>query len=449
MRLQRSMIAAAIATVLAGPAAAQQTAGQVLDEIIVTAQKRTQSLQDVPISISAFDATALETSGIATIDDIAQRVPGLTLGRFNAVQPQIYIRGIGSTDQSASGDQSVGVFIDGVFIGRVGVVDLDFFDLERVEVLRGPQGTLYGKNVVGGAINIITQRPSDEFEARFELGAGNYSRRSARGLVTGPINDEVAGKLAVSTVRRDGYSTSATTGKDLSDENSKTVRGQLLVDPWDNMELLLSADWSQDRLAGSNRECLGEQFVFFPWFAPGSPFAGSPCSPDPYVNEKTVDGYQDRDIFGLSAELTRATDFGALTSITAYRSGDYDILEDFDGSDTNLVIRHATDEIEQWSQELRLADVAFNGRLNWLIGAYGYLAEIDRLENNDFSGSDVPLGLPAFGLSFNTFYFQANRTTSYAAFGDLTYALSDTVNLSVGARYTYEEKLAEIGRAHV
>lgn len=444
MYLQKSLIAAAVATVMAGPATAQEEGGQVLDEIIVTAQKRTQSLQDVPIAISAFDASVLEIAGIASIDDIAYRAPGLTIGRFNAVQPQIYIRGIGSTDQSASGDQSVGVFIDGVFIGRVGVVDLDFFDLERVEVLRGPQGTLYGKNVVGGAINIITQRPSEEFGARFELGAGNYSRRAVRGLVTGPFNDEVAGKLTVSSVQRDGYSTSATTGKDLSDENNKTVRGQLLVAPWENMELLFSTDWSRDRLAGNNRECLGEQFVFFPWFAPGSPFAGSPCSPDPFLNEKTVDGYQDRDVWGVSAQLTRHTRLGELTSISAYRSGDYDILEDFDGSDTNLVIRQATDEIEQWSQELRLADLALDGRLNWLIGAYGYWADIDRLENNDFSGNDVPLGLPAFGLSFDTFYFQRNRTTSYAMFSDLSYALSDTVNLSIGGRYTYEEKRADI-----
>jgi iron complex outermembrane recepter protein len=444
MKLQGSMIAAAVAAALASPAAAQQTAAPMLDELIVTAQKREQRLQDVPISISAFDAISLETSGIESVDDIAFRAPGLTVARFNAVQPQIFIRGIGSTDQSASGDQSVGVFIDGVYIGRVGVSDLDFFDLERVEVLRGPQGTLYGKNVVGGAINIITQRPADEFSARFELGAGNFSRRSVRALVTGPLNQEAAGKLTLSTVKRDGYAKSANTGKDLSDDDNITLRGQVLLTPWDNMDMLVTADFSRDRLAGNNRECLGEQFIFFPWFAPGSPFAGSPCSPDPFVNEKSVDGYQDRDIYGVSVQLTRDTRFGELTSITAYREGDYDILEDFSGSDADLVVRHAVDEIEQWSQELRLADMAFGGRLTWMAGLYGYWAEIDRLENNDFSGNDVPLGLPAFGLSFNTFYFQRNRTTSNAMFGELSFGLSDTVNLTVGARYTYEQKLADI-----
>jgi iron complex outermembrane recepter protein len=443
MKFQQSMIAAAVAVALSAPTMAQEAGRPMLDEIIVTAQKRVERMQDVPISISAFDAATLATSRIESVDDIAFRTPGLTVARFNAVQPQIFIRGIGSTDQSASGDQSVGIFIDGVFIGRVGVSDLDFFDLERVEVLRGPQGTLYGKNVVGGAINIVTQRPADEFGARFEVGAGNFSRRSVRALVTGPLNDEASGKLTVSRVRRDGYATSANTGEDLSDENNWTLRGQLLVSPWDDMELLVTADYSRDRLAGNNRECLGEQFIFFPWFAPGSPFAGSPCSPDPFLNEKSVDGHQDRDIYGLSAQLTRNTRFGELTSITAYREGEYDILEDFSGSDADLVVRHAAEEIEQWSQEFRLADVALDGRLNWLVGAYGYWAQIDRLENNDFSGNDAPLGLPAF-LSFNTFYFQHNRTTSNALFGQLTYGLSENVNLTVGGRYTYEEKLADI-----
>jgi len=450
MKLYQCMIAVAVAAALTSPLKAeekedseQEAESPVLDTITVTAQKREQPLQDVPVSVTALDATGLETSGIESVDDVSFRTPGMTVSRFNAFQPQIFIRGIGSTDQSASGDQSVGVFIDGVFMGRAGFTDLDFFDLEQVEVLRGPQGTLYGKNVVGGAINIVTQRPSDEFGSRFELGAGNFSRRSLRALVTGPLSEGAAGKLTLSTVERDGYSTSANTGEDLSDADNFTLRGQMLFTSWDNMEILVTADFARDRLAGNNRECLGEQFIFFPWFAPGSPFAGSPCSPDPFVNEKSVDGYQDRDIAGVSAQLSRDTRFGELTSITAYREGDYDLLEDFSGSDANLVVRRAVDEIEQWSQELRLADTAMGGRLSWMGGLYGYWADIDRLENNDFSGNDMPLGLPP-GLSFNTFYFQRNRTTSNAVFGDLNYAISDTVNLTVGARYTYEEKQADI-----
>ncbi len=429
-------------------AAAQQRA--VLDEIIVTAQKRAESLQEVPIAVSAFDADSLRLSGVATLDDISHRTPGLTMGRFNAVQPQIFIRGIGSTDQSASGDQSVGVFIDGVYMGRTGFVDLDFFDLERVEVLRGPQGTLYGKNVVGGAINLITERPSETFDARIEGSIGNFDRRSLRALVSGPLAETLAGKLSLSWTERDGYATSATTGRKLSDEDNVTVRGSLLFTPRDDLDLLVTADYSRDRLAGNNRECLGEQFIFFPWFAPGSPFAPSPCSPDPFLNEKTVDGFQDRNVGGMSATLTWDSNLGEVTSITAWRKGDYEIQEDFSGSDAPLVVRNAIDEIEQFSQELRLADATEDGRFNWLVGAYGYRADIERVENNDFSGNDVPIALlllqvpPGTVPSFNTFYFQENKTTSYAVFGQGTWAFTDDVNLTVGARYTYEKKEADI-----
>ncbi len=441
-------VAGIVLATLPFTATAQQRA--VLDEIIVTAQKRAESLQEVPIAVSAFDADSLRLSGVATLDDISHRTPGLTMGRFNAVQPQIFIRGIGSTDQSASGDQSVGVFIDGVYMGRTGFVDLDFFDLERVEVLRGPQGTLYGKNVVGGAINLITERPSETFDARIEGSIGNFDRRSLRALVSGPLAETLAGKLSLSWTERDGYATSATTGRKLSDEDNVTVRGSLLFTPRDDLDLLVTADYSRDRLAGNNRECLGEQFIFFPWFAPGSPFAPSPCSPDPFLNEKTVDGFQDRNVGGMSATLTWDSNLGEVTSITAWRKGDYEIQEDFSGSDAPLVVRNAIDEIEQFSQELRLADATEDGRFNWLVGAYGYRADIERVENNDFSGNDVPIALlllqvpPGTVPSFNTFYFQENKTTSYAVFGQGTWAFTDDVNLTVGARYTYEKKEADI-----
>jgi iron complex outermembrane receptor protein len=438
MRIDRSIVAVAVAVALGGSAAAQERGRLGLDEIIVTAQKREQDLQDVPIAISAFDAGFLEAAGIGTLDEISMRTPGLTMGRFNAVQPEIFIRGIGSTDQSAAGDASVGVFVDGVFMGRLGTLDFDFFDLARIEVLRGPQGTLYGKNVVGGAINIVTAPPTEEFEARVEAGLGNFSRRSLRGYVNGGITDGVAGKLTASWLERDGYSTNVTTGNRLSDEDNLTLRGQLLFAPTDMLDITLAADWSRDRLAGANRHCAGEQFVFFPWFAPGSPFAASPCSPNPYTNELTIDGYQDRDLLGLSATLRWDTAAGEVTSITAFRNGEYDILQDFSGSDANLVIRNAVDEIDQWSQEIRLGDVAMDGRLDWLVGVYGYRADIDRLENNDFTGNNVPLGLPP--TFFNLFFFQENRTTSYAAFTQGTYALTDALSLTAGVRYTYEKK---------
>lgn len=452
MRICQNITCFAAAMMLAAPAVTlaqdeeldrkvEESRG-VLDRVTVTAQRVEESLQDVPIAVSAIESDALEQSGIDSVDDLSMRVPGLTIGRFNPAQPQIYIRGIGSTDQSASGDASVGIFVDGVYISRHGAMDLDFFDLERVEVLRGPQGTLYGKNVVGGAINYVTREPSNELGARAEVQFGNYGRQDFRGLLEGPVSDNVNAKLTINRKKRDGYSINATTGNDLSDNDSIGLRSQLHILMDNDLDILLSADYRRARLAGTNRECVGEQFIFFPWFAPGSPFAASPCSSDPFVNEKTVDGFTNQDVWGLSATATWLLDWAELTSITSFRRAEVDLKDDFSGSDAPLVVRNVVDDSDQWTQEFRL-NGGDDSQLQWLVGYYFLYADIDRLENNDFSGNDAPLGLPP-SLSFNPFYFQRNETTNHAVFGQLTRSLMDGLTLKIGARYTWEEKRANI-----
>lgn len=413
-----------------------------LDRVTVTAQRIEESLQEVPIAVSAVEADTLESSGIVALDDLSFRVPGLTMGRFNPAQPQIYIRGIGSTDLSAAADPSVGVFVDGVYISRHAAMDLNFFDLERVEVLRGPQGTLYGKNVVGGAINYVTRPPSSDFSGRAEVQFGNYSRMDFRGLVEGAVSDNVNAKFALNRTKRDGYSINAMTGNDLSDDDTVGVRGQLHVFMDNGTNILFSADYQESSLAGTNRECVGEQFVFFPWFAPGSPFAASPCSPDPFVNEKTEDGFTDIDLFGVSATLSHSFDWADFTSITAFRRSEVTLRDEFSGTDAPLVVRNVLDDSDQFTQEFRLAG-GDPAQLQWLAGYYFLHADIERLENNDFSGNDAPLGLPPF-LSFNTFYFQENKTTNHALFGQVTRSLTDRLTFRAGARYTWEEKRAGI-----
>lgn len=420
----------------------QGAAAPGLEQITVTTQRIEQNLQDVPVAVSALEGTYMEDANITSIDDVAYKVPGLNLGRFNPAQPQIYIRGIGSTDQSASGDPSVGVFVDGVYISRPGAMDLDFFDLQRVEVLRGPQGTLYGKNVVGGAIHYVTRPPSEYFSSRAQVTLGNYDRQAFRGLVEGSVSDNFSAKLAVSHNERDGYATSATTGNKLSDENATGLRSQLHYVPNDDFDVLLAFDYRQARLAGTNRHCVGEQFVFFPWFAPGSPFAASPCSEDPYTSEKTVDGYTDTDVWGLSATTNYDLGWADLVSITSYRHSEIELQDDFSGSDAPLVVRNVDDESKQWSQEFRLTGGDADG-FNWLAGYYFLYADISRLENNDFSGNDAPLGLPP-GLSFNPFYYQDNETTNHALFGQGTWPLTERLSLKVGGRLGWEEKKARI-----
>lgn len=412
-----------------------------IERVMVTAQRIEQSMQDVPVAVSALEGPELENANIASIEDLALRVPGVSTGRFNPAQPQIYIRGIGSTDQSASGDPSVGVFVDGVYISRPGATDLDFFDLQRVEVLRGPQGTLYGKNVVGGAINYVTQPPSELFTGRGEFTVGNYNRLDYRGMVEGAIAKHWNGKVSLNRRDRDGYATSSTTGKKLSEEDSIGIRSQLHYIPNADFNALFSFDYKRTREIGTNRHCKGEQFIFFPWFAPGLPMAASPCSEDPYTSEKTVDGYTNIDAWGLSATLEYHLGWADLTSVTAFRRSEINLADDFSGSDAPLVVRNVDDEADTFSQEFRLA--GGDEKFRWLAGYYFLTADIYRLENNDFSRNDIPMGLPA-GLSFNPFYYQWNDTTNHALFGQMGIALAKNLTLQVGGRLGYEKKEARI-----
>ncbi|QIB64433.1 TonB-dependent receptor [Kineobactrum salinum] len=178
--VSRALLAAAVAS------ASNSVAAQALEEVVVTAQHREQSLQDVPIAITAIGAEDIRTADVSDINAISLRTPGFSMGSLNPAQPQLFIRGIGSNADGAGEDQSVVVFLDGVYLGRTAGQAFDLFDLERLEVLRGPQGTLYGKNAAGGAINIVTSKPSDTLEGAVELSAGDMGYLGVRGLMTGP-----------------------------------------------------------------------------------------------------------------------------------------------------------------------------------------------------------------------------------------------------------------------
>ncbi|CAN0301057.1 unnamed protein product, partial [Ectocarpus sp. 13 AM-2016] len=201
-RNRPSILALAVAVASTLPA---YVSAQTLEEVVVTAQHREESLQDVPIAITAIGAEELRAADISDLNAISLRTPGFSMGTFTPAQPQLYIRGIGSNADGASEDQSVVVFLDGVYLGRTAGQAFDLYDLERIEVLRGPQGTLYGKNAAGGALNIITQKPSDEFEGGIEVSGGDLGYLSTRAKVSGPLSDNLAGKLSLSYKERDGY----------------------------------------------------------------------------------------------------------------------------------------------------------------------------------------------------------------------------------------------------
>lgn len=423
----RSLVSSAVAmTALAGalaraPAASARTdeaaerAAPRIEVIEVIADRRARSVQDVPIAVTALSREAIENEGLADLEDLGYATPALSVSKFYKGAPQIYLRGIGSNQRGAGGDPSVGLFIDDVYVGRAAAAEFDYVNIERIEVLRGPQGALYGKNVVGGAINVITAEPEPEPHADIELSAGNYRALHLRGQVNAPLSRRVYANLAFGARNRDGYIDNAFTGADLNNENSQTLRGQVLLDGA-SASLRLTADYSRDRALGLGRE--SRDFLF------------AAASPDRYRVEQDLDGFEHRDVWGLSARARTQTPFGELLSIAAYRAAQYDGLFDLDGLNpgaTRLSLaQRIAEDAEQFSWELRL-NSAISAALNGVFGLYAFREEVERLTGAIVSGVSEANE-------------QFNITTSYAAFGHAAWAFAPRWSLNLGGRLTYEEK---------
>ena len=429
-RLDTAWPLALAATLALLPGAAEA----MLEEIIVTAQKREQNVQSIPIAVTALGEDTLRNANIVTIDDVAKHTPGFTITNYNPVTTQPFIRGVGSDPADAGSDTSVGVFIDGVYAGRAGGYRVDMFDLQRVEVLRGPQGTLFGRNVAGGALNILSNAPGREFGGDLELTAGDYDLLGARGMVTGPLTSSLAGRLAFSVRQRDGSTKNTVTGRDLHDEDNQSVRGRLLWEPSDSLAINLIADYSEDDLKGP----AAKNFKGDPAAALGSVGLGLlvpflvPTSKDPFRIEAEFDGYTEREMGSVTLQADWETGLGTFTSVSGYRYNDFDYLEDVFGlafdpaSGIAPLLTDTTDEeSDQLSQELRLTSVKDN--LAWTVGAYFLQQDVDQVQ------TFAPLGVPVR-------YDQSADTTSYAVFAHGTLPISEQWAITAGGRYTYDEK---------
>ncbi len=449
----------------AGPAAAQ------VSELVVTAQKRAQSLQDVPVVVTAIPGQRLQDAGVRDIKELQILAPGFnaTSTASNA-QTSFRIRGVGTVGDNPGMESSVGTVIDGVVRARSSVGQGDLGELERVEILKGPQGALFGKNTSAGLVNVITRAPEFEFGARGEATIGNYGLRGAAASVTGPLAGEtLAGRLFAAARRRDGYAQvrkGAGPGTQTDDaENSRIVRGQLLWRPSDVLEIKTIADY-----AARNEHCC----VNFPtrvgataaWIDALAADEGVYRPADPgaritYANRDMDNRVRDG---GLSVQadwaLTPSLD---LTSITAWRKWKSIAGVDNDYSSADLWHRPADGrhftEIEQLTQELRLT--GRNERLDWIGGVflhreildvgvhtelgadyeryYGLVLSQGADANFVSSLTGLPVGasLPVGGGPRDRFDHKAQ---SWAAFGDVSLKITDALQASVGLRYTDEEK---------
>lgn len=465
-----------ISTIAASGTAFGQVAdaddGGYIEEIVVTAQKREKTLLETPVAISAFSGDTLEQSSVRDIRDLQTLVPAFNLTQSQtSFQTVVNIRGLGTSGQNPGLEPSVGIYVDGVFRSRTGAATGDFLSLERIEVLRGPQSTLFGKNTSAGVISIITQKPQYEFGGKAEVSYGNYDQVIVKGTVTGPlIADRVALRLSANYNKRDGFLTNLLDGKDINNRDRFSVRGQLLADPSDNIQVRIIVDYAEtdERCCSATTFVNGPVANVFAGFL-GLPFTGElDGSGDPFARElyANTDIGGTSDDFGVSGQIDY--DFGGatLTSITAYRSFESD--QDFDGDFSAADLIGATGsliKVDTFTQELRLTS---NGShtIDWLVGGFYFNQDLSADDKVLFGVHTRPVfdilslgGLDTAEFLVGTFidptvtpgtFFApgtgqvrelfTNDAESWALFGQFDWHISDKVTLTGGLRFTKEDK---------
>ncbi|RSY79342.1 TonB-dependent receptor [Sphingomonas koreensis] len=435
--------------------ATQPAEPQYVDDIIVTAQRREERVQDIPVAISAFGSEQLERTGVVTIENIAPRVPSFYFGSFGPLRPQLYIRGIGTRSFDPGSESSVGVFQDEVYLGRSSGSFGALKDVERVEVLRGPQGTLYGRNTIGGAINIITKGPTDTFTGDFEAGISNFNGWEVFGAVGGPITKDgsVMFRVAGWHTERDGYVTNLTTGNKFQGIDNSGGRVRLAFAPSDSFRIDLTGEYLHDgdkgAFAGVNQGT-GRSAAGAPpnpnaiFFAAASRLPFNQLPPSLTRARWDRDPFLNRDAYSGIAKIEGDLGFATLTSVSSYRKLDVRDGRDLEGSSLDVLFQSSNEESEQFTQEFRLTSnpngpASFDGKLDWIVGGFYYndkSARTDVFRVGVDSAVRAAVGTPATDTAFSDY-----KIESYAVFGQLTAHLGK-LDVTLGGRYTKDTKSA-------
>jgi iron complex outermembrane receptor protein len=415
-----------------------------LAEVVVTAQKREQSLLDVGIDISVVTGEDLARLRVDEIDDLSRHISNMNVkNTLGATNPVVTIRGVGLNDFNANSNPTAGVYVDEVFLTSTAMMGFQLFDMDRVEVLKGPQGTLYGRNTTAGAVSFITRKPTREFEAYARAGYADYQAFESEGAIGGPMGEAFAFRIAAKYEDQGtGFSKDRISGDDFGAADRFAWRAQLEWQPSETLSGTLNVHGGTDRSNSYGIEHFGTQ----------DPVTFDVCQP---ILEGRVDpsscvdffGYSDTDgdpykgdydllsrvdVESLGASLQVNADLGAvrLTSITGYESLERKQAEDFDGSPFRSVDSTWDANVDQYSQELRLS--SSGSAINWLAGVFYSYDQVDTGGGNRFDSSDL------FFTILSTDWRQ--RTQSAAAFGHVEWPLSDALSLVTGLRYTWEEK---------
>lgn len=428
------LAASSWSTVAAAQEVTSSTAtGEGLEEIVVTAERRETNIQDTPLSIQAMSGELLDEAGVKSTLDLQFVSPGLLVST-NTASAQIFIRGVGS---NFGGGQSVAVHVDGIYQVTAATALQDFLDVERVEVLKGPQGTLYGRNATAGVVNIISKRPTQRLEAEAVLDIGNYDRFRTSATVNVPlVTDRLAARFSVLSSDRDGYRKNPYLNTRLDNEDSWAARAQFLFTPTDNIEVLLAGNYSEEedsRTLGFkiNPGVFAPQVDLLPEF--GLPGGTVPEDPDIILSNK--DSFQDYKQYGLRAQVDADLGSVSFRSISGYQRNTRKQNIDVDGTEVDYFNSISDGDITQWySQELQL--YSNNGaKLEWITGLFGL-----RDERKDRVYFTTPI-FDQLGQSNGPIYSDMDSvTTALGAYAQATYRLTERINLTAGLRYSWEKK---------
>ncbi|MEI9812555.1 MAG: TonB-dependent receptor [Acidobacteriota bacterium] len=429
------------------------------EAVTVTARRVEEELQDVPIPVSVVSGEVIEKAAAFNINRIKELIPTVQFYSSNPRNSAINIRGLGAPFGLTNDgiDQGVGFYVDGVYYARPAAATLDFVDLERIEILRGPQGTLFGKNTTAGAINITTRKPTFNPEARYELSYGNFGFIQAKASVSGPlIKDKLAARISFSGTQRDGMLYNVRTQDDVNDLNNLGIRGQVLYLIKPNLSLLVSADYTRQRPEGYAQVIAGVAPTLRPlnrqYAAMAADLNYKPPSFNPFdrLIDTDTPWRSNQTMGGGSVTLEWDRGPGLLTAITAWRYWDWNPSNDRDFTGLPITtVSAAPSRQTQWTQEIRYAGRA-SSRLTYLIGAFYFGQRL-----NDTNGQKTESGSAAarFSLTPNA---AANtpgllngygqnvqfdlRTASSAIFGQVEYSLTEKLKITPGVRYNYDIK---------
>ncbi|MFO1508949.1 MAG: TonB-dependent receptor [Steroidobacteraceae bacterium] len=431
--VRRTMAAAAGVFALAGASAfaqdnAQQApadgaSAEVLQEVIVTAQKREESLQETPIAITAFSAQQLETQRVTNVMDLLNKAPSVNLAPFagTRVAPNLFIRGMGNLNAQITKDMATGIYIDGVPVGRGVGLAVDIADLERVELLRGPQGTLWGRNTTAGAINFITKKPDDDFSIGAQLTAGSWDLRSGRVRINAPITDRLFARVAYMRTENDGWVENLNTALPNQinfneDRKKEAARAALRFEATEN----LTFDYAFD----SSKMIFGNHFYQI--------IAGPSAVPGRQESANRIRGLNpsDTEVSGHNLTVTWELGSATLKSISAYRDLDSRTNMNF----VDIFTQDNTQAQHQFSQELQLVGDTLSDRLKYAVGLFYFDESAHEQLASRFAG----------GLAVDEFLVQAEGS-SKAIYSQVTWTppvLDDRLGLTVGLRYTEDSRQA-------